>query len=67
MFYYLLGNIHPKYRSQLKAIQLVAVANSAVVDTIGVDAVLEPLLEDIKKLEKVTDTVIFHACCVFCE
>ena len=58
MFYYLLGNVQPKYRSQLKAIQLVAVANSAVVDTIGVDAVLEPLVKDIKRLEKVTDKVM---------
>ena len=53
MFYYLLGNLHPKYRSQLKAIQLVAVANSSVVDAVGIDAILKPLIDDVKKLEKV--------------
>ena len=53
MFYYLLGNLQPKYRSQLKAIQLVAVANSSVVDDIGIDAVLKPLIDDMKKLEEV--------------
>ena len=53
MFYYLLGNINPRYRSQLKAIQLVAIANVSVIETHGVDAVLKPVVEDIKKLEKV--------------
>ena len=53
MFYYLLGNIRPRYRSQLKAIQLVAVVNTSIIDSNGIDAVLAPLVDDIKKLEKV--------------
>ena len=53
MFYYLLGNIRPRYRSQLKAIQLVAVVNTSIIDSNGIDAVLAPLVNDIKKLEKV--------------
>ena len=53
MFYYLLGNIRPRYRSQLKAIQLIAVVNASIIESNGVDAVLTPLVDDIKKLEKV--------------
>ena len=53
MFYYLLGNIRPRYRSQLKAIQLVAVVNTSIIDSNGIDAILAPLVDDIKKLEKV--------------
>lgn len=34
-------------------IQLVAVANSSVVEDIRVDAVLKPLINDIKELERV--------------
>ena len=54
MFYYLLGNIRPRYRSQLKAIQLVAVVNASIIESNGVDAVLTPLIDDVKKLEKVS-------------
>ena len=53
MFYYLLGNINPKYRSRLKLIQLVCVANAEVIKCHGIDAVLKPLISDIQKLEKV--------------
>lgn len=52
MFYYLLGNVRPKYRSQLKVIQLVAVVNSSVIDRNGIDATLTPVVDDIKSLEK---------------
>ena len=55
MFYFLLGNIRPAFRSQLKAIQLVAIANTSVVEMNGIDAILEPLIDDIKLLEKVND------------
>jgi hypothetical protein len=34
LFYYTLGNISPKYRSQLKAIQLLAVAKRPVIKKI---------------------------------
>lgn len=53
MFYYLLGNDRPRYRSQLKAIQLAAVVNISIIDSNGIDAILAPLVDDIKKLENV--------------
>lgn len=60
MFYYLLANISPQYRSQIKAIQLVCVAPSSAVTNHGVDAILEPFVEDVKKLEKVCVIDILH-------
>ncbi len=58
MFYYLLGNVRPRYRLQLKAIQLAAIANASIIETQthGVDAVLEPVVDDIKQLEKASLT-----------
>ena len=53
MFYCLLDNIRPRYHSQLKAIQLAAVVNTSIIDSNGIDAILAPLVDDIKKLEKV--------------
>lgn len=58
MFYFLLGNIRPAFRSQLKAIQLVAIANTSVVEMNGIDAILEPLMDDIKLLEKVNNDTV---------
>lgn len=65
MFYYLLGNIRPRYRSQLKAIQLVAVVNASIVESSGIDAVLTPLV-DVKNLEKVClELNSIHTCNLF--
>ena len=51
--YYTLGNINPKYRSQLDAIQLLAIATSPVIKKYGIDAILEPFLDDLQYLEQV--------------
>ena len=53
LFYYTLGNISPKYRSSLQSIQLFAVLKSSHLQQYGCDKVLEPLMNDIKALEKV--------------
>ena len=53
-FYYQLGNISPQYRSSLKGIQLVAVANSSVIVKYGSNKILEPFMADLKKLEHVS-------------
>jgi len=52
--YYTLGNINPKYRSQLDAIQLLAIATSPVIKKYGIDAILEPFLDDLQYLEQVS-------------
>lgn len=45
-----LANIPPKHRSNLKAISLVACATHPVVTDHGVDAILQPFINDLNKL-----------------
>ena len=54
VFYYLLANLSPQYRSSLQNIQLVTLARTQDVARYGVDKILEPYTEDIKQLEKVS-------------
>ena len=49
----MLGNLSPHLRSQLKSIQLLAVAKASVVEKYGVDTILEPFMQDLKILEEV--------------
>ena len=48
--FFMLGNIRPKYRSTLKAINLVAVARHADVVKYGLDIFLTPFVQDLKTL-----------------
>ncbi|CAC5371105.1 unnamed protein product [Mytilus coruscus] len=50
-FYMMLGNIPPKHRSQLYSIQLVTLCMSSVIKTEGFKSILQPLIQDLKKLE----------------
>ena len=56
----MLGNLSPRLRSQLKSIQLLAVAKSSVVDKYGVKTLLEPFMQDLKILEEVPFNSILH-------
>ena len=49
-FYYTIGNISPKYRSRLSSIQLLALAKSNLITTYGIDIILKPFIDDVKKL-----------------
>lgn len=53
LFYYTLGNIDPKYRSCLDAIQLLCVVKTDVITKFGINEVLRPFVEDMLQLEKV--------------
>ena len=53
MFYYMLGNLSPYLRSQIRAIQLLAVCKTQVVERYGVDVILESFMNDLKILEEV--------------
>ena len=48
-FYFTIGNISPKYRSQLSAIQLLALVKSSFISTYGMDEILKPFV-NMKKL-----------------
>ena len=50
IFYFTLGNLPPKYRSRLSAIHLVAIVKTTILSMYGMDNVLRPFVDDIKKL-----------------
>ena len=50
LFYFLLGNVSPKYRSALRAINLVAVVKKKFIKEYSMNAVLTPIVNDLKKL-----------------
>ena len=49
-FFYFLANISPKHRSSLNVSQLFAIAKTSDIKKHGIDAVLKPFVEDLKKL-----------------
>lgn len=53
VFYYLLGNIRPIFRSTLQSVQLVAVAKAADIHSYGFEALLQPFVEQLKLLSEV--------------
>ena len=57
VFYYTLGNIRPSRRSTLKAIQLVVIAKTKIIEYYGIDTILQPFMDSVKELETV--------CCLF--
>ena len=48
--FFTLGNIRPKFRSSLKAIHLVAVVTSPVIEKHGLNKILEPFITDLNNL-----------------
>ena len=52
-FYYLLGNLNPRFRSRINNIQLLALAKYSTVSDYGIDRTLEAIIEDVRKLESV--------------
>lgn len=55
--FYTLGNIAPKYRSQLKLINLAIVATVPVIEKHGLDKILEPFVADLNTLSTTGITV----------
>ena len=53
LFYYLLGNISPQFRSSFKIIQLVSVVCHSLIVEYCVDKILEEFMETIKEVESV--------------
>ena len=59
LVYYLLGNLHPKFRSSLKSIQLLCVARNPIIVQYGIEDILKPVVESIQELEKIK----IHSAC----
>ena len=55
----MLGNIRPKYRSMLKAIQLIAVVTNPLLNEYGFEKVLSPFITDANKLTEVCMHVLY--------
>ena len=48
--FYTLGNIHPKYRSTLRAINLALIATVPVIEYYGLNEILKPFISDLNLL-----------------
>ena len=48
--FFTLGNVRPEYRSSLKAINLVAVATTPVIENYGLNKILDPFVKDLNTL-----------------
>ncbi len=53
IFYYILGNIHPRLRSGSNIIQLLTVVRTTFITKYWMDEILCPFVKDIQKLESV--------------
>lgn len=49
--FYTLGNIHPKFRSSLRAINLALVATVPIIEKYGINQFLQPFLSDLEVLQ----------------
>ena len=55
-FYYTLGNIRPIFRSNLRAIQLLAVAKTSDIRTYGCEALLQPFVQQMNLLSRASSS-----------
>lgn len=54
LFYYMLGNIDPKFRSRTENIQLLTVVRTTLISKYGINKILEPFITEINLLERVS-------------
>ena len=66
-FYFLLGNLHPKHPASLWSIQPLALVKYSIVSTYGINRIMEPIVEDVKKLEAVSYYYLFQTDCEILE
>ncbi|XP_028418664.1 uncharacterized protein LOC114544149 [Dendronephthya gigantea] len=52
VFYFVLGNIRPMFRSSIRSIQLIAIAKTKDIKSFGIDNLLMPFIEDVNCLAK---------------
>ena len=48
--FFVLGNLHPKFRSRLQAINLVLLATVPIIEKHGIDVILRPFMNDLNTL-----------------
>ena len=62
MFYFTLGNLSPRLRSKLTSIHLIAIVKTTIISLYGMDAILQPLINDLKKLVGDRHLNVAHTC-----
>lgn len=60
MFYFCIGNLNPVLRSKLKSIYLLNMCYYSDIKKYGIDTILEPIIKEVRILEKVR--LILIAC-----
>ena len=50
MYYYTIGNLNPKFHSEICTIRLLAIVNAKFAKTHGIQKILDPIVDDLKKL-----------------
>ena len=50
IFYFTIGNLLPKFHSKLASIQLIAIVKTKILSAYRMEAVLRPIVDDLKKL-----------------
>ena len=60
LFYIMLGNIDPKYRSGLHTIQLLSVVETQILQKYSIHKILESFMSDIKQLESVSTSYMYE-------
>ena len=63
LFYYNIGNVHPRHRSKLSSIRLLAITNRNHIKTYGMNSILQPIVDDVKKL--VSDVCTQEQCSTY--
>ena len=67
IFYYVLGNLPPRYRSILHVIQLLCVVQTQIMQKYTINQILMPFMSDLKKLESVSHFICNKQfLCVLC-
>jgi hypothetical protein len=59
VFYYVLGNIRPIFRSSIRNIQLIAIAKTNDIKDYCVDNLLLPFIQEVNRLAEVPNTLTF--------
>ena len=56
----MLGNVHPKYRSLLKTLNLVILCPTKWIKKYGMTKIIKPMMADIALLESVSEEDLFY-------
>jgi len=65
LFYYNIRNVRPRHRSKLSSIRLLAITYRSHIKKYGMNAILQPIVDDVKKLVSYTCTYKYSIIAMF--